>query len=318
MTQKVLDPAFTFNALNERMQNANWQLSANATNPIVAGEPEHAVFEHLESGRVFYTYNPACQLRVLDCSSLSGTVDLSSLPIADLDAIREWLASDDEQTILRGILAANIMNATELIDFIELHCNHPSASIATAAAHTALRLQGKGTEKNSATDIETQTLALANAKLVKQLVTPLLLALCHDHDGTLSATLRPRPEDYARVFQPEAVDASRVAYEAVWATPLRIISISPDSRLECHVAPASMLSYDNNLSWHFPGGYRTIASLLNPHCVWVAWKMIPPSQSAGMAYNGLVWIDDHWAWFPKPYRVLSKLVDATQPSRTSR
>ena len=30
----------------------------------------------------------------------------------------------------------------------------------------------------------------------------------------------------------------------------------------------------------------------------------------GMAYDGLVWIDDHWAWFPKPFRVLRAALDA--------
>jgi hypothetical protein len=40
--------------------------------------------------------------------------------------------------------------------------------------------------------------------------------------------------------------------------------------------------------------------LLDPQRVWVAWEVIPLGKSAGMAYDGLVWIEDHWAWFPKP------------------
>jgi hypothetical protein len=70
------------------------------------------------------------------------------------------------------------------------------------------------------------------------------------------------------------------------------------------IAPAGMLASDNELSRRFPGGYRRIARLLQPHRVWVSWKYLRPGADAGMAYDGLVWLDDHWAWFPKPYRAL--------------
>ncbi len=82
------------------------------------------------------------------------------------------------------------------------------------------------------------------------------------------------------------------------------------SDFRIRIAPAGMLTYDNELSRHFPGGYRTVAVLLNPHRTWVAWKVIAPGHSAGMAYDGLVWLDDHWVWFPKPYRVLAPLLRA--------
>ena len=53
---------------------------------------------------------------------------------------------------------------------------------------------------------------------------------------------------------------------------------------------------------HVRDAARAIAHLLQPQRVWVAWKLIAPGQDAGMAYDGLVWLDDHWAWFPKPFR----------------
>ena len=52
-----------------------------------------------------------------------------------------------------------------------------------------------------------------------------------------------------------------------------------------------LLVEDNELSRGFPGGYRSIAPLLDPHRVWVAWKLIPPGKDAGMSYDGLVWLD---------------------------
>ena len=52
--------------------------------------------------------------------------------------------------------------------------------------------------------------------------------------------------------------------------------------------------------------------LLDPHRVWARWKFVRPGEPSGMAYDGLVWVDDHWAWFPKPYRVLAHLVPANE------
>ena len=162
--------------------------------------------------------------------------------------------------------------------------------------------------ENAIKELPPEALAMAAIAMLREQLTPILHALGQDRDGSLSAQLRPRPEDYARAFLPPYVEAARVAFEAIWAEPPRVSPALPGSELKLNFAPAGMLAHDNALSWNFPGGYRSIAHLLDPHRVWVAWKLIAPGKTAGMAYDGLVWLDDHWAWFPKPYRVLAALV----------
>jgi hypothetical protein len=120
--------------------------------------------------------------------------------------------------------------------------------------------------------------------------------------------VRPREEDYARVFVGAAVALARQHYDALWAAEPEFVRPSAQqTEVRTFIAPAGMLATDNELSRQFPGGYRAIERWLNPHRVWVAWKFISPGQPSGMAYNGLVWCDDHWAWFPKPYRALAPL-----------
>jgi len=176
------------------------------------------------------------------------------------------------------------------------------------------KLQNELAEKHTnesakpSSEDEARLVAGVAAEALKQQLTPLLLALGQDQDGRLAAQLRPRADDYEKAFLPPYVDAARSAFEAIWAESPRIQAAQPGSQLKLHVAPAGMLADDNDLSWHFPGGYRSIAPLLNPHRVWAAWKLIPPGKDAGMAYDGLVWLDDHWTWFPKPYRALAALV----------
>lgn len=156
--------------------------------------------------------------------------------------------------------------------------------------------------------VEQQSLALM--AFLEASLEPLLRALSVDRDGRLAREFAPLPADYPKVFAEPLADAALKAYTALWTTAPLPQARALDARLEIHVSPAGMLADDNPMSRHFPGGYRQLAPHLNPHRVWVAWKLIEPGQQTGIAYDGLVWIDDHWAWFPKAFRVLRETLDA--------
>lgn len=154
--------------------------------------------------------------------------------------------------------------------------------------------------------IDAKTTALAMAEIVKAQVMPVLLALRDDSSGDVVRHLMPREEDYGLVFVKEIAPVAQAAYGKLWADRENLWRRpGPQQRdILCYVAPAGMLTYENELSRPFPGGYQAIASRLKSSRVWVAWKYVVPGASSGLAFNGLVWVDDHWAWFPKPYRVL--------------
>ena len=152
-----------------------------------------------------------------------------------------------------------------------------------------------------------QVLSLVEA--LTPLVLPVLQAIALDADGTVRE-LVPREEDYDLAFTGSAAAAAREYYLEWWPRQLEegmATSVDPDWRLDTHLAPAGLLGSDNALSRPFPSGYRKIAPWLNPHRVWVCWHYLPPDAAAGIAMNGLVWLDDHWAWFPKPYRLADVL-----------
>lgn len=161
---------------------------------------------------------------------------------------------------------------------------------------------------SSTAEAREQVLELAEA--LTPMVLPLLQSLALDADGREVRTLLPRDGDEDLAFTGEAVAAAREHYRDWWPRQLAegpLVSIDPDWRVEAHLAPAGLLGSDNALSRPFPSGYRRIAPWLNPHRVWVCWHYRPPGASAGIAMNGLVWLDDHWAWFPKPYRLSDAL-----------
>lgn len=164
------------------------------------------------------------------------------------------------------------------------------------------------TERPPEPELDARQAALAAINILRSQLEPLLWAIARDDSGELAQRLRPRDEDYAKVFRADVAGALKHAYAAAWEKmPPPKPAYAAQTELLCHLAPAGMLVDDNELSHHFPGGYRAIAQYLNPQRVWVRWKFVRPGESAGMAYDGLVWVDDHWAWLPKPYRVVGEL-----------
>ena len=298
----VLTPESTFAALAKALSAAGWLSLPQKSESIIPGEPEHALFER-GSTHLAYSFNPACRLRLLEVPLDLDHETIALLPVQSADDVKTWLMSADERTQLRGILAAAHLPHEELLAGVEQLTAAPRASIAQAAQQAAERIR-----KALQADDEARATAHAATRMLEGQLTPLIHALAADADGSLTASLRPHKDDYARAFVAQIADAARVAYEALWSKPPRVDSTPTGSKLKLSIAPAGMLLEDNELSRGFPGGYRTIAPLLNPHRVWVAWKLIPPGKDAGMSYDGLVWLDDHWAWFPKPYRVLANLV----------
>lgn len=298
----VLAPDRTFDALAKALSAAGWQSLPQTSAPIIPGEPEHALFER-DTTHLAYSFNPVCRLRLLEVPLDLDHETIALLPVQSAEDVKTWLMSADERTQLRGILAAAHLPHEELLAGVEQLTAHPRSSIAQAAQQSAEKIR-----KALKGDDEARATARAATQMLEGQLTPLIHALAADADGSLTAALRPHEDDYARAFVAEIADAACAAYEALWSDPPRVSSTPSGSKLKLSISPAGMLVEDNELSRGFPGGYRSIAPLLDPHRVWVAWKLIPPGKDAGMSYDGLVWLDDHWAWFPKPYRVLANLV----------
>jgi hypothetical protein len=292
----VLIPALRFGELAALLGQHGWTLAQQAAEPLVPGEPEHASFERGQA-RLVYTCNPVCHFRVLD-TALAGAAGLdAALPVVSTGAVADWLASDDERTLLRGLLAAAHTEQLALAPLVQAQCKHPRPAIARAAEQALQVLLG---DKIAAGDGSARGGALLAIALLEEQLRPLLMALQHDRDGRLAAALRPQASDFLLAFAP---GAAIVASDAYATAP--VPRVQADGELELALAPAGMLGDDNALSRRFPGGYRAIAHLLAPQRIWASWKYVRRGERAGVAYDGLVWLDERWVWFPKPYRALS-------------
>jgi hypothetical protein len=145
---------------------------------------------------------------------------------------------------------------------------------------------------------------LAELLNIKREAEEMLTPLVGASSEQLVRTLRPRHEDYARVFVASAVDRAQLGFGALWNAPPKSLGKPHQTEVHATAADAASLRDDNDISKAFPGGYRKIAHLLQPDVIWVSFKLVAPGESLGMSHDGLVKLDDRWAWFPKPWRIL--------------
>lgn len=168
---------------------------------------------------------------------------------------------------------------------------------------TAPHLPGPGGERPEA---ESASLLATSLQVIGEQVRPVLEALMDaGRSREVVASLRPRPGDASKVFVGDSA-AIEARYAELWdRDPPRIRASAAEVSLRIHVANAGLLTPGSPTHAAWPRQYDAVLAQLNPGRTWVAWSYEPTNGRRGTDYDGLVWVDDHWAWFPAPDRVLT-------------
>ena len=133
------------------------------------------------------------------------------------------------------------------------------------------------------------------------------LAVADPHQAAVIAReLRPRADDFDRLFLAPAADAMRRHFAGVFATDPIPAPGSGQTEARVHVALAGLLREDNLLSRPFPGGYRRVAPAMMPLVPWGCWSFVAPGADVGITYDGLAFVDDRVVWLPKPWRAAGR------------
>ena len=123
----------------------------------------------------------------------------------------------------------------------------------------------------------------------------------------MTQALKPTSADYAAVFVADAASKAEAGYEKLWSDPRAVITADPaNTELKIWKATSDELQKGTGESAEFPGGYKRIAGQLKPGITIYRWKYVKPGATLGMAFDGLVYVNGHWAWFPKPWRALGE------------
>jgi hypothetical protein len=121
----------------------------------------------------------------------------------------------------------------------------------------------------------------------------------------LTVKLRPQPADYDAVFTGEAAKQAKEAYDIAWDAGNIVVHPTAE-QTEIHVAgttPEQLKKGEGNAS-ACPTGYKEIADKLKPDMVLYCFRFVKPGEKGGHGADGLVWVNEHWALFPKPFRAL--------------
>ncbi len=123
----------------------------------------------------------------------------------------------------------------------------------------------------------------------------------------LIAQLRPRADDYARVFEPEhAAESAARGYIQLWGNA-PVWPVPPDPGVIVTCAPSDAMDKPTRETENFPGGYHEIACWLKKGMIWVTWTWTSAGRAGGAVFDGLVEVEPgRWAWFPRPWKVLPK------------
>jgi hypothetical protein len=121
----------------------------------------------------------------------------------------------------------------------------------------------------------------------------------------LSKALRPAKDDYAAMFDAATAKKLQPLYDARWdKEPLVIEPRAGQTELKLASATTEELRAGGGKAGEFPGGWKRIAPHLAPHRTWYRFSFVEPGHELGRSFDGLTFVNGHWAIVPKPWRGL--------------
>lgn len=116
--------------------------------------------------------------------------------------------------------------------------------------------------------------------------------------------LKPSSKEIQKVFDLAIQDKMQAYIDNQWQQNPVITPKVGQTQVLLWVATSEDLKNNRGNANAFPGGYKKIAAYLKPELTFYRFKFAEPGESLGMAYDGLIYVNDKWVLFPKPWRCL--------------
>lgn len=115
--------------------------------------------------------------------------------------------------------------------------------------------------------------------------------------AALTRELKPTSADYASVFG-ENASAAQTYFDKMWSD--KGLAISGNAGQTELIVFGSTTDAVVKTPGQFPGGYAK--AKLKPGFPIYGFKFVEPGKTSGMAFDGLVFVNGHFAFFPKPWK----------------
>lgn len=120
----------------------------------------------------------------------------------------------------------------------------------------------------------------------------------------LTARLKPRPEDIQAVFEPGAAARLIPYYDRLYTPGAQIGPKSGQTDVLVTWTTTDMLRQGKPILKDFPGGYEVVRNHLKGRHPIVRFKFVRPGEKLGLAFDGLIFVNNRWVLLPKAYRAL--------------
>lgn len=123
----------------------------------------------------------------------------------------------------------------------------------------------------------------------------------------LTAELRPTKEDYRAFYLEESqADRAEKFFEPLWSGGQAVVAPKEgQTELKLYSATPKEMEDMSGETSEMPPSLLALGSSLKPDVTVYTFKFVAPGESAGMAFEGLTYVNGKWKLFPKPWRFMS-------------
>ncbi len=122
--------------------------------------------------------------------------------------------------------------------------------------------------------------------------------------AALTAELKPSEADIRTIYKDPLATRLVEAYDRMFQPGVAIGPNKGQTDLLLIVTTTSDLIRGDQVIRSFPGGYTKVTTFMNPDIPIARFKFVKPGEEIGMAFDGLVFVNDHWVLMPKPWRLV--------------
>lgn len=124
-----------------------------------------------------------------------------------------------------------------------------------------------------------------------------------DHRA-LTASLRPTPKDYAAAYKEPFASRLAQTNKRLWDGRALVRPNPGQTEVKVTIATSDELLAGDAVLKAFPGGYKRVTSKIKAGVPIAVFRFVEPGQSAGLRFDGLVFVNNRWVLMPKPWRAL--------------
>ena len=125
--------------------------------------------------------------------------------------------------------------------------------------------------------------------------------------AALSKQLRPTAADYTAVFDGDFATKVAAVWTPAWDAGQMVMAPKPgQTEVKISSATTEELKAGTGNASELAGGWKKVAPQMKAGLKVYQFHFLEPGKTAGMSFDGLIYVNGNWRVFPKPWRALKE------------